>query len=266
MRPQTKFSALKNQSGMTIVQSLVGLVITALVAGISMTVMLQHMKYERETVFKNNVLELKNSLMYALASEAVWTKTAQLNAEMNCISSSQNFCRLGDLQRKNINLYDDQGNLILDSLRPEMGFTSAGIPCSGYSATGNGQCPLRAELSWRAACLDTSCKAKDDYVTLIFEYSPDDIKKKYSFKAETYNIAEMNRSSFRGATSPVMECAKRGRLYIGQNGVFNSQNADSEGCVDYSAFVGPQGDPGVPGDQGPAGEMGPAGPKGPPGG
>ena len=66
-------------------------------------------------------------------------------------------------------------------------------------------------------------------------------------------------TSLSGNETPLLACAKIGKIFIGEGQSFNSHTADTQGCVPYQAFQGPRGDQGLAGPTGPQGNPGPQG-------
>lgn len=235
------------------------------------TTVLKQQSVQEEILFKNNVIDIRNSLMSAITSDSAWMMTKANNAQMRCKSQSQQFCQTANLQRSTISLYDGSGNLIYDPRVASSGYRMDGTPCNSFSASGNDLCPLRVSVQWRAVCSNSSCTTQEDFVGLQFDFKPSSNSKKFPFNPANYNVVEQNRAGFGGNDSPVMICARKGMVFIGEQNTFNGMYADGEGCVGYAAFrgaVGPQGATGAtgpPGDPGPPGPAGPRGPAGAPG-
>ncbi|MGZ3774504.1 MAG: hypothetical protein ACXVCY_11865 [Pseudobdellovibrionaceae bacterium] len=255
-------SFLLNSNGISIAQVI--LMLSALsVIGASLTSLIQKRKeFQQEIAFKHKVKELRTTLLNNIASETAWSHTKAHNSFMNCTSSSQPNCSTGSTNKTPIAIYNGSDELFYDSRNPYNGFKFNGTPCSTFSSSGNDDCPLRAQVLWRAECEDAGCSSVQDFIVIQFEFSANSADKKYPFNAAIYNSVEQNRLRLGGSDSPILACSNYGKVFIGPGQSLNGQGADSRGCVNYSALIGPQGDRGPTGDQGPMGPMGPAGPPG----
>lgn len=256
---------IANQKGFSIINTLIVGAITSITTFAVTTAVLRQQFTQEEILFKNNVIDIRDSLLSAVASDSAWAMTRSKNAVMNCVTPEQTYCRTGVFDRATIVLYDGSGNAIYNSTNPSAGYRMDGAPCNSFSSSGNDQCPLRVNVSWRSTCGSDGCSKWEDFVSIIFEYRPSSREKSFPFNVANYNVVEQSRLNFGGNDSPILKCARDGAIFIGAGNSFNNINADSEGCVPYVAFqgqLGPQGPVGPQGERGPAGDLGPAGPQG----
>ncbi len=240
---------LANQGGFSLVQVLVMLGIMGIVAAGMTKLQMQQYKTQNEIAFKANVIAIRQSLISALASDSAWQMTRTRNPSLQCSSPGQAYCGSGSISRTDVDLYDAAGNIILRSSSPTAGFRHDGTPCDAYSASGNANCPLKVSAKWRGVCQSAPCSDIQDFISVTFEYTSAG-GNNYAFNPANYNIVELNRIKFSSQESPLMTCARAGKIFVGEGKTLNTYSADPQGCLEYSAFVGPQGEPGSPGAQG----------------
>lgn len=228
----------------------------------TVTTLLNQQAVQKEVRFKDNVLHIRNSLLSAITSDSSWMMTRAKNAQMKCVSSSQKFCTPGETERLNIALYDAEGTIIYDSAIPSAGYRMDGTRCDTYSSAGDDSCPLHVSLKWRAQCANSTCSSFEDYISIHFVYTPHSKENKFPFNPANYNVVEQSRGQFGGNDSPVLICARKGMIFIGEKNAFNGQTSDGEGCISYAAFLGPRGPQGPTGPTGPTGATGMMGPQG----
>lgn len=236
--------------------------VMAVAMGAVLAAVVQHQNTMAENTFKSNALEIRQAFMAAVASDSAWLVTQNRNSGMKCTSISQQYCAPGSTARKEFDLYDADGTLIFNSSSPTAGFRYDGTKCDTYSVNGNDNCPLRASLQWRAVCANAPCTSYESFISIHFQFSPKSKSKKFPFNSANYNVVEQSRRKFGGNDSPIMICARKGMLYIGEGNAFNGQSSDAEGCISYQAFRGPQGPQGPQGIAGVIGPMGYTGPSG----
>lgn len=254
----------KNNKGFSLVQTLVVVGLISVLWTVVIELLNQVQKSQYEILMKSTVLSIRNSLLANVSSGAAWQKTVSLQPSLKCLNNTMAFCN-GTPASKDIVVYDAAGSVIFDSTNPSNGFTVNGIKCSTYDAiNGNDACPIGVKVRWRALCNNSTCQSQQDLVSLQFEFKPQNNVRNVAFNSYNYNQIETPRNSLSGNETPLLACAKIGKIFIGEGQSFNSISADTQGCVPYHAFQGPRGDQGLIGATGPQGIPGPPGDPGPP--
>ncbi|WII71555.1 prepilin-type N-terminal cleavage/methylation domain-containing protein [Bdellovibrio sp. 22V] len=259
--------SIKNRSGFSLVESLVGLFILTVSAGIMLSIAKLQFYSQKENVDYASIVSLRESIIATVASQEAWDKTKSLNPGMACSLTFPSTC--ADNQIREVNIYRSDGSLYVGSSNPRYGFTADGKPCATYGSA-NSPCQIKARVFWKNVCVATSaqgCRYPSDQLSVLF-YSRHESFKKYAdaqFRLRRFDVLSMNRHSFGVNNSPVASCLAKGPyIFIGFGKTFNAPSggvarADADGCVNISFFKGARG------DTGPRGPMGPRGPQGPPG-
>lgn len=119
---------------------------------------------------------------------------------MNEANNPKIACVRGTAEAFNVNCNDATGtlrvldvsqNVYYDTFSNTQGFDKDGKVCSGFDAVnGDFQCPLRANISWRANCISDPCYNPTDIVVEVnFEYKTSDSDKKIAFNPTNYDFA-----------------------------------------------------------------------------
>lgn len=262
---QRRSRLAKGNAGFGLVNMIIAAGIMAVATAAVLTAVMQHQNTLAENNFKSNVFEIRQAVVAALSSDSSWMVTQNRNSGMKCTSASQQYCAAGGTQRREFDLYDANGELIYRTTSPTAGFRFDGTKCDTFTLTGNDNCPLRAVLEWRGSCSNGACTSYENYLSIHFVFAPSSKHKKFPFNAANYNVVEQTRRKLGGNDTPIMICARKGMLYIGESNSFNGQASDAEGCISYQAFRGPTGPQGPQGARGVAGANGPMGFSGPAG-
>lgn len=279
-----------NERGSSLVQVMMVLIVSAVTNLALMNLLSDQGRQHRGIFVKTSALAIRQNLMGVMSNHAAWTQTRAKSAFMTCRGSKEDspYC-WGQPYRKDqrgpasvpgaaeativpaavsLNLYDARGELI-HSNEPDAGYTVTGEPCTGFSASGNDDCPLKFDVEWRAVCNSVTCNATDfsapEFVTIRARYAPKSRELDTAFNPLNYGLVEQNRLLFAAQASPALECAMKSRIFVGPGRRVNGLTADGQGCVAYEAFYGPRGDRGAKGDRGLTGPAGPPGPQGPAG-
>lgn len=254
-----------NNKGFSLIQTLVVIGIISVLWTVVIELLNQVQKSQYEILMKSTVLSVKNSLLANLSSSSAWQKTVSLQPSLKCTNNVSPYCD-GAPASKDIVVYDSAGSVIFDSTSPSNGFTVNGVKCSTFDpVNGNDSCPIGVKVRWRALCDNSLCQSQQDLLSLQFEYKPQNSFRNVAFNSYNYNQIETPRNSMAGNETPLLSCAKLGKIFIGEGQSFNSFIADTQGCVPYQAFQGPRGEQGLVGAAGPQGVTGPQGNPGPPG-
>lgn len=248
----------KNNQGLSLVEILISMAIIGLCSLIS----LMMMRYIGEGLTRSRSQEtltlLKQKIINTLSNQASWDKTITLNPSMSCRTTYPSSCPNGT--SANINLFDSNGNKIIDSTG-SVSYRRDGSECPAGSSLE--ECPLSITLGWKISCSNpTECKYPVDMLQVNFYHDPTVDKK--GFNSVSYNINWTSRKSISNNSSPLITCTQSGKTFIGigqsltdSNGVL--QTADSNGCISLNVFKGPRGFTGVIGPQGLDGPKGPTG-------
>lgn len=251
-----------NSKGFSLIQTLVIIGVISVLWTVVIELLNQVQKSQYEVLMKSTVLSVRNSLLANISSSGAWQKTVSLQPSLKCANNTDPYCN-GAPASKDIIIYDAAGGVIFDSTNASNGFTVNGVKCSTYDGVnGNDSCPIGVKVQWRALCNNSFCESQQDLVSLQFDYRPKTTFRNVAFNSYNYNQIETPRNSLSGNETPLLACAKIGKIFIGEGQSFNSHVADTQGCVPYQAFQGPRGDQGL---AGPTGPVGPQGDPGPPG-
>lgn len=291
-------SAFANQRGSSLVQVLMVLTVSAVTNLALMNLLSDQGRQHRGIYVKTSALAIRQNLMGVMSHHVAWAKTRQNSGFMSCTGAKDQlpFCwgvnvatsARGPASTPNaagapasatsttapspakvsINLYDARGDLV-HSNAPDAGYTVTGEPCTGFTTSGNDDCPLKFDVEWRAICNSVNCTATDfsapEFVTIRAQYAPKSRDLETAFNPLNYGLVEQNRLLFAAQASPALECAMKSRIFVGPGRIVNGHTADGQGCIAYDAFYGPRGDRGPQGNRGLTGPAGPQGPQGPAG-
>lgn len=252
----------KNQQGLSLVEVIVSIGIIS----ISSLIALMMMRLVGEGLSRSRSQEtltfLKQKIINTISNQASWDKTIALNPTMSCRASYPSSCLNG--VSANIDLYDADGNKVLDSTSG-LSYRRDGSICpAGGSAE---ECPLSITLGWKISCSTSEeCKYPVDLLRVTFFHDPA-IESK-GFNSISYDINWTSRKSIANNASPLITCVQSGKVFIGIGQSFIdtsgvTQIADPNGCVPLSAFKGPRGFTGALGIQGGPGIKGANGIVGP---
>ncbi|MGE0633310.1 MAG: type II secretion system protein [Pseudobdellovibrionaceae bacterium] len=251
---------LRDTRGFSLTSMLAGVAILGIVAvGINQMIIVMTSR-SQQSITRSNISLMRDDFVALIGNQAVWDQTKSKNPSMQCLINKS--CTNGSGGK--FSIYDSSGAVAYDSLNPSAGFTLDGRSCTTYSDSGNDGCPLRFELSWTASCNDGaapgSCRYPTELVTVAFKFSPHSAQMKNSLILNPAKFSIVNQARLNMTTStPVVDCASQGKIFIGQGNSFQGSNADSLGCVALATFTGPRGAAGPLGAAGPQGPPGPAG-------
>ncbi len=206
---------------------------------------------------KNGLLLKRQDIVATILSQSSWNKTIAANSPMLCRRTYPSSC--SNETQASINLYDSDGDLYLNSAGDTYSFD--GKKCSPTSST---VCPLKIKLEWKVFCETAEeCKYPTDLVKLTFYKNPA-FGAELPSPIEKYNLSWIPRRNLSDNSSPMISCAKTGKIFVGfgvdlGEDYASPQMADENGCVPLTTFVG---EPGFPGVQGPVGPRGAVGPRG----
>lgn len=239
--------------------SLIEVIISMAIIGVCSLISLMMMRYIGESLNRSRSQEtltlLKQKIINTVSNQASWDKTITLNPSMSCRTTYPSSCPNGT--SANIDLYDSNGNKIIDS-SGGITYRRDGSPCPAGSSVA--ECPLSITLGWKISCTTAvECKYPVDLLQVTFFHDPTVDKK--GFNSVSYNINWTSRKSISNNSSPLITCAQTGKVFIGIGQSLtdtsgNLQTADSNGCVSLNAFKG------IRGFTGPLGAQGAQGPKG----
>jgi hypothetical protein len=110
----------------------------------------------KRTFFKGALDSLILSVESSFRSQSSWnrTVTAALNktggADLEkCMNDPAFVCPMGEYP---LTVYDDEGNVLIDSSSANNGFDIDFKPCTSFGTTSPGTCFLRYELMWQPEC------------------------------------------------------------------------------------------------------------------
>ncbi|MBS1971678.1 MAG: hypothetical protein JSU04_15305 [Bdellovibrionales bacterium] len=110
----------------------------------------------KRTFFKGTLDSLVLSVESSFKSQRSWnrTVTAALNKNSGadlekCMNDPSFVCPMGEYP---LAVYDDEGNVLVDSSSPSNGFDIDFKPCTTFGTTNPGSCFLRYEMTWQPEC------------------------------------------------------------------------------------------------------------------
>lgn len=254
-------SKKNSRQGLSLVEVIISLGIISMCSLIA----LMMMKFVGDGLSRSRNQEtltiLKQKIINTLTNQSSWDKTIAMNTAMNCRKTYPSSC--ADNTNANIDLYDADGNKVLDSTSGLM-YRRDGSQCPTGSSLE--ECPVSITLGWKISCsTPEECMYPVDILKLTFYHDPSVDKK--GFNSLSYDINWTSRKSLSNNSSPLITCAQSGKMFIGIGQYLidtsgTTQNADSNGCVSLASFKGPRGFAGALGPQGIQGPQGPQGPMG----
>lgn len=247
-----------NTRGLSLVEVIVSIGIISLFSLIALIMMnylgasLTRSKNQETLTYK------KQKIINTLSNQISWDKTIAMNTPMNCRKTYPSSC--ADNTSANIDLYDGNGNKILDSTGG-VSYRRDGSPCPAGSSVD--ECPLTISLGWKVTCSTAEeCKYPVDLLKLTLYHDPSVPTK--GFTPTSFNINWTSRRNLSKNSSPLITCIQYNKIFIGfgqsiTDGSGTIHPADSNGCVSLNAFQGPKGFAGGLGPDGPKGVQGPPG-------
>jgi type II secretory pathway pseudopilin PulG len=247
-----------NTRGLSLVEVIVSIGIISLFSLIALTMMnylgasLTRSRNQETLTYK------KQKIINTLSNQISWDMTIANNTPMNCRKTYPSSC--ADNTSANIDLYDGNGNKILDSTGG-ISYRRDGSPCPSGSSVD--ECPLTISLGWKVTCSTVEeCKYPVDLLKLTLYHDPTVPTK--GFNPTAFNINWTSRRNLSKNSSPLITCIQYNKVFVGfgqsiTDGAGTVHTADSNGCMSLNVFQGPKGFAGGLGPTGPKGDPGPPG-------
>lgn len=261
---------MNTNKGFSVIGILLALSMLAGMTLIMLEISQTHRQLSAKNSFETSMNQLRENIIGSIASQNSWDKTLSANTSTSCIRRYPPNCP--SAWESSINIYTQSGKVLVNSLTPNAGYTRNGQPCGDFRIEGNSACPIRVTAKWEVLCSDAdSCKYPEEVITVNFEYKPSPSEKKLPINISKFNIISFSRQSMSENSSPLVNCARKNKTFIGFNqtvtdGDGNITSADEDGCVPLTAFRGATGPHGLSGAPGPMGPVGPPGGNGSPSG
>lgn len=247
-----------NTRGLSLVEVIISIGIISLFSLIALTMMnylgasLTKSRNQETLTFK------KQKIINTLSNQISWDKTIAMNPPMNCRKTYPSSC--ADNTSANIDLYDGNGNKILDSTGG-VTYRRDGSPCPSESSAD--ECPVTISLGWKVTCSTVEeCKYPVDLLKLSLYHDPAVPTK--GFSPTAFAIDWTSRRNLSKNSSPLITCIQYNKVFVGfgqsiTDGAGTAHAADSNGCLSLTVFQGPKGFAGGLGPTGPKGAQGPPG-------
>lgn len=241
--------SIKNNRGFSLMEALIasGILVGGLMTVVGIITAQQKMMSGQ--IQSASVSFMRQNIVNLITTQGAWNKTRELNSEMSCMRTYPSTCTNG--QTAQINLYAQDGSLVVDTKNPSGGLRQNGKVCSGYDASGANDCGVRAVVTWEVACSSaTSCQYPQELVSVNFTQK--NFLAGIFSSLSGFDINKMARVDMGDNQSPLINCVKIGKMFVGFDKSYTSASgvafaADAKGCIDTAAFKGKQGDPGLAG-------------------
>jgi|GEM_PF-3010799 len=165
--PQLRKLGIK---GHTLIEVVVaGALSMILMAGVSSLLEIMATQQRRSNVL-DKTQQLVASITSMIEDDTAWNNTVAhaINTNLACLQSHVGNCTL--TSGGSFNLYDRNGELLIEALNNTSGFAPSGPNCDTFSTSGNSQCPLHVNLTWEPLC--TTCHANQLKVNVEIIFAP----------------------------------------------------------------------------------------------
>lgn len=181
-----------DQSGMTLIQVMVAVGITSIIALTIATLMQMSYKIQDKLNKEMSLQDIKYILMASLKNKNTWANTIGLNSDMDCLLPTSSGCTVD--QQGKIELVQIGSDTLIDNRKEKSGLNWEGDVCSGFSAkSGNGsnQCPLRYDLTWRVVgCSSAPCVAPSVKIDGVLGYNPHDFTSPLNTNRYNFSVVQ----------------------------------------------------------------------------
>ncbi len=151
------------------------------------------------------------------------TREAMENTRMACLVQKTSCAG----QAGPIAVKDGMNRLIVNSTLPSTGLTHDGMPCTGFSESGNDDCPLRFEVKWDPLCRDDCMNPAVSNIDVTLNFRPG-TNMKVLFSTTPYNF-RVSRDTFPGEPRSCSAAYDAGARNDGPTAI----RPDPEGNVNY---------------------------------
>lgn len=246
--------SIRNNRGFTMVETLIaaGILVGGMMA--VMGIISAQQKLMSGQMQSASVSFIRQNLVNLITTQGAWNKTRELNSEMACMKTYPSTCTNG--QTAVINLYGQDGSLVVDSKNSAGGLRQNGTACSSYGPSSKTDCAVRAVVTWEVVCSSpATCQYPQELISV--EFTQKNFLEGIFSSLSAFDIKKMARVDMGENQSPLINCVKVGKFFVGFDKSYidadgKKHDADGSGCVDAAAFKGQKGDPGIAGTRGTA--------------
>lgn len=181
------------ESGLTLTEVMVVTGIGSILTIGLGTVLMRTAQLQSKAMELGAIEGLQQQILRGLTDDRAWLKTLSGNSNMDCL---RNGTACGTASYQEFTLYDANGAVVYDG----SGLTARGTRCSGYSASGNDQCPYRFELRWKPVCSGSCPPNPQITIDALLRHSP------ATRSAVNINLALYSITGFVRSNGPASQC------------------------------------------------------------
>lgn len=157
------FYLMKNESGISLIDILIAMAITAIVAlGVASTTFYAG-RLSRDATMRATMITVRENIFNVLNNYESWTNSVNNDANFSCAIASTGCVGSPYAQ---FNLYDASGAIYYNKATTN-GFDENGTTCSSATNTPTRTCPIRVNLTWTSIC--TTCNPALVRVDVTFQ-------------------------------------------------------------------------------------------------
>lgn len=155
----------RNNSGLTIVESLVGLALLSIVMSSSLAIMKDIYIWQKRVEISLDYSSLRTQVMNQISDYRSWPNNvlAAGNTQLGCYKN-QNTTTASDRNCSTLNgaidIYDYSNQKTYDFQNASFGFSLTGEPCTTFNpvaGSGDPNCPLKINLTAKSLCANADC-------------------------------------------------------------------------------------------------------------
>lgn len=154
-----------NNSGLTIVESLVGFALLSIVMSSALAIMKDIYLWQKRVEISLDYSSLRTQVMNQIVDYRSWPNIveASSNTQLSCFKN-QNTSTSSDRNCSTLNgaidIYDYSNHKTYEFQNANFGFSLTGDPCTTFNATagaGDPNCPLKVNLTAKSLCSNVDC-------------------------------------------------------------------------------------------------------------
>lgn len=172
----------KKYSGFSLIEVMVVIGVSSIVLGLAGTYYLSTFKSQNYFLEKGNAEILRERIIRIMQDDIAWKKTIEdttynSSANFNCLVAETDCSALSATQTAFTPKSADNQLFMntYNSLNSSHGFTSSGVPCTGFTTAvaGSPNCPMRYTFTWSPLCppLPATCAKPQIVITGTFSYN-----------------------------------------------------------------------------------------------
>lgn len=192
-----KIQHLKNNLGFSLLQVLAATAILGIVSASLMGAIFEKAQFKAMSKTKTGIAAARSNLKNVMLHNVSWYYT--IYDSVNETQNPEIACVRGTAEAFNVNCHAAEGKLRIldasqavfyDSFSSSQGFNKEGLVCNVFDgASGNFDCPLRADVEWSANCSTDPCyKPTSININVKFTYKTSESDKKIAFNPSNYDF------------------------------------------------------------------------------